>query len=102
MINNYFLLPILIIGIKCEEVIIKSEKIKCIFCNREVPQYELSSHINLDPTQGKWLAGCDRANEELTEGNQVQMKRKRGRDEESELEEEIELHNSKKVARVYE
>ena len=79
---------------------IRSAKIKCTFCNREVPHYLLSSHIKLDPTQGKWLAGCDRSKEKLMEGSRVQIKRKRGRDEDND--EQIELQSSRKVARVYE
>jgi hypothetical protein len=93
------------IGIKCEEAMIIAAKVKCIFCDREVPHYLLSSHIKLDPTQGKWLAGCDRAREKSTEGSsreikRGQIKRKRGRDEERE--EQIQLQSSRKVSRVNE
>lgn len=97
---SVYVIIIVIPGIKCEEAMITAAEVKCIFCNRQVPHYMLSSHIKLDPTQGKWIAGCDRAREKLTEGSRGQIKRKRGRDEESE--EQIQLQSSRKVARVNE
>ena len=97
MCNVHVHVPIITPGIKCEEAMITAAKVKCIFCDREVPHYLLSSHIKLDPTQGMWIAGCDRAKEKLTEGSRGQVKRKRGRDEESE-----EQIQPRKVARINE
>ena len=97
MTLNILVIIIIIPGIKCEEAMITAAKVNCIFCNREVPHYLLSSHIELDPTQDKWIAGCDRAKEKLAEGSSGQIKKKRDRDEESE-----EQIQPRKVARINE